>query len=209
MAVVDVLFRERRDGYVCLQTLTATEILAGDSVTVAGVGEGMDGTFTVLDITPYGFQGVDAEGDFDFDYSVFRENQIIYRDAGDDVERDVTTAGTVTYSPTVTWIASGDVITWLGVEPANANDVEYLSSAVAASNAFCYRKRREAGYSDQTSVVPDAAVKQGTILYAAMLYRERGAVDGFASFDSFNTAAPTLSLSRVMQLLGCGRPQVG
>jgi hypothetical protein len=46
-------------------------------------------------------------------------------------------------------------------------------------------------------------------MYAATLYRERGSVDSFASFDSMAVgASPSATLGRIMQLLGCGRAQV-
>jgi hypothetical protein len=45
-------------------------------------------------------------------------------------------------------------------------------------------------------------------MYAAIQYRSRGSVDGYASFQDFNPQ-PVGTLGQVLQLLGCGRPQVG
>jgi len=209
MASFDVAFAQRTGDVVALQTFLTTDLQAGDTVTVANVGNGMDGTFTLISTAPYALVNVDEYGELIFDASIIRLNQIIYKDAGADVEWAAVSTGTVTYTQSVVWVQAGDVLTWLGLEPATQNDVEYLEMCTAAANAFCYRKRREAGYSDTMTTVPGPDVFQGTVLYAGMLYRERGAVDGFASFDSMGNPAPTMSIGRIMQLLGCGRPQVG
>jgi hypothetical protein len=109
----------------------------------------------------------------------------------------------------VSWIVAADVTSWLGIDVATANDTAFVTVCVNASNAWCYRKRREAGYIDSMTTVPSADVKLGATMYAATLYRERGSVDSFASFDSMGIpAAPSATLGRIMQLLGCGRAQV-
>lgn len=209
MATLDVAFKQRTDDVAVLQTFVQHNIQVGDSIVVAAVGSSLDGTFKVISTEPYELVNVDEWGNLVFDYEVILGNQVIYKSTGDAVERQAVTAGTITYTETVTWIDSGDVLTWLGIQPASQNDVEFLGMCVDAANNFCYRKRREAGFLDSQSTVPGADVKLGTILYAAMNYRERGAVDGFASFDGFGTPAPTMTLGRIMQLLGCGKPQVG
>ena len=210
MASFDVAFKQRLSNFAVLQTFVATEIQVGDSVTVGTVGSGFDGTYTVYSTQPYLLVDVDDDGNLWFDYDELQPYQIIFKNTGSDVDRTAASAGTVTFTPTCTWISTGDVVSWLGIDQATYNDAEFLKSCVDASNAFCFRKRREAGYTDSLTTVPGADVRQGAVVYAAMLYRERGAIDGFASFDGFGTGgAPTLTLGRVMQLLGCGRPQVG
>jgi hypothetical protein len=109
----------------------------------------------------------------------------------------------------ITWATTGNVETFLGIAAATANDTDYLNFCVEASNEFCYRRRREAGYVDSTAIVPNPSVLQAAVLYAGGLYRERGSVDSFASFDQLGTVTPFGSMGRVLQLLGCGRPQVG
>jgi hypothetical protein len=109
----------------------------------------------------------------------------------------------------VTWIDTSNVTEFLGIATATANDTAYLGTCVAAANAFAYRRRHQAGYHDSPVVVPNDAVRLGTVLYAAGLYRERGSVDSFQSYDSMNMPLPTMSMGRVLQLLGVGRPQVG
>ena len=207
MAVFNLAFHARLDNYAILQTFVDTDIQSQDSVVVAGADHGFSGTHTVISTEPYEFIGVSDEGDLLFDYDVIMENQFIYVSAGDNLERSVAT-GTVTYTPTCSWITSADVTSWLGIEVATANDTAFIAVCVSAANSWAFRKRREAGYTDSLTTAPDGAAKLGTIMYAATQYRSRGAVDGYASFDSMGMGTPTMSLGQIMQLLGCGRPQV-
>ena len=209
MASFDIAFKQRVNDVAVLQTFVATEIRVGDSIVVSGLGDGFDGTHDVIAVEPFLLVDVDDEGNLWFDYDETYINQVFYKDTGTNVERQAVSAGTITWAPVATWIATGDVVSWLGIDQATYNDAEFLKQCVDASNAYCYRKRAQAGYSDSLSSAPSADVKHGAIVYAAMLYRERGAIDGFASFDGFTGGAPTLTMGRVMQLLGCGRPQVG
>jgi hypothetical protein len=207
MAVYNLAFHTRLDNYAILQTFVDTDIQPQDSVVVAGADHGFSGTHTVISTEPYEFIGVSDEGDLLFDYDVIMENQFIYVNAGTDFTRSVAT-GTVTFTPTCSWITSADVTSWLGIEVATANDTAFIAVCVSAANSWAFRKRREAGYTDSLTTAPDGAAKLGTIQYAAIQYRNRGAVDGYASFDSMSMGTPTMSLGQIMQLLGCGRPQV-
>jgi hypothetical protein len=66
-----------------------------------------------------------------------------------------------------------------------------------------------AGYQGESlSSVPSSAVKLGTIMYAASLYRERGSVDSYASFQDMAITAPTGTMGQIMRLLGIRRSQV-
>ena len=207
MAVYNIAFHTRIDNYAIMQTFVDTDIQTQDSVVVAGADHGFSGTHTVISTEPYLFVRVSEYGDLVFDYDVIMENQFIYKNTGDDFERSVAT-GTVTYTPTCSWITSADVTSWLGIEVATANDTAFIAVCVSAANSWAFRKRREAGYTDSLTTAPDGAAKLGTIMYAATQYRSRGAVDGYASFDSMGMGTPTMSLGQIMQLLGCGRPQV-
>jgi hypothetical protein len=207
MAVYNLAFHTRLDNYAILQTFVDTDIQTQDSVVIAGCGHGFNGTQTVVSTDPYEFIGISDEGDLLFDYDVIRENQFIFASSGTDLERSVAD-GTVTYTPSCTWITSADVTSWLGIEVATANDTAFIAVCVSAANSWAFRKRREAGYTDSLSTAPDGAAKLGTIMYAAMQYRSRGSVDSYASFDSMGMGAPTMSLGQIMALLGCGRPQV-
>ena len=207
MATYDLAFNTRLDGVVVLQTFVETGIQVGDSITIAGAGNDMSGTFTVLSTQDFEYLGQSDEGDFEFDSEVIRLYQFLYLDAGSDVTR-TTATGTVTFTPSVSWTTSSDVLSFLGIDVATANDTAYIATCVQASNLYCFRKRREAGYTDSMSTVPGADVKFGTTLYAALLYRERGSADSFASFDSMSSVPTPSSMGRIMALLGCGRPQV-
>ena len=207
MATYDLAFHTRLDGVVVLQTFVETGIQVGDVVTIAGAGHNINGTHTVLSTQDNEYIGESDEGDFEFDPDVIRLFQFLFRDADGDLERSVAT-GTVTFTPSISWITNAMVLEFLGIDVATANDTAFITTCVAAANSYVYRKRREAGYTDSQSVVPDAAVKLGGILYASTLYRERGSADSFASFDSMSSIPIPSTMGRIMALIGCGRPQV-
>ena len=209
MASYTITHLTRIDNYAVVQVLEDTEIEVGQEIVISSASDAtFDGTHTVISTEPYELIDITDEGDLVYDYDVYQPNQAIFIDAGDDVERDTAT-GTVTYTTTCSWIDADDISEWLGVESATANDTAFIATCVAAANAWCYRRRASAGYFDSLSTVPDGSVKLGTIMYGATLYRERGSVDGYASFDAMGTTQPIASYGRILQLLGVGRPQVG
>jgi len=208
MATYDLAFHTRLDGYAVMQTFVETGIQVSDSVVIAGAGHGFNATADVISTDPYLFLGVSDEGDLRFDYSVIMQNQFIYVNSGADFERDTAT-GTVTYTVSPAWTTSALVLAWLGIDVATANDTAFVAKCVSAANAWCYRKRREAGYTDSASTVPSADVELGTTMYAATLYRERGTSgDSYGGFDGMGNLPMPVTLHRIMQLLGCGRAQV-
>lgn len=207
MAVFTLTHAMRQDNYAVLQTLEATEIGIGQSITVAG-STNFNGTFTVLAVPVYRFAGVDDEGDFVYDYDEIIENQLLVASSGADVARD-TMAGTVTWTETCTWILAADVLSWLGISVATANDTTFVGVCTDAANAWAYKARKMAGYqAESLSTAPSSAVKLGTIMYAGALYRERGSVDSFASFGELGAPAPVGSMGQIMRLLGIRRSQV-
>ena len=209
MASFDLAFNTRLDGVVVLQTLLPSGIQTGDTVTIAGNAVIANGTYKVTNTEPYQFLGLSDEGDFEFDYSTIYENQFLVSNAGANVSRDLA-VGTVSFTPSVTWITSADVIAWLGIDPATANDTAFVTTCVAAANYWSWNKRREAGYADALSASPNASVTLGATMYAATLYRERGTSgDSYASYDGFGNMPQPVTLARIMQLLGCNRSQVG
>lgn len=127
------------------------------------------------------------------------------------------THGNFTIAPTdvwgqchleTTWIAVTDVETWLGFDATGA-DQTFLETCVDAANDRCWAYRARAGYQDHPSVSPGSDVKLGTIMYAASLFRQRGAIDSFSSFDTQQIGqVPGQSLGQILALLGCKRPQV-
>jgi hypothetical protein len=178
-------------------------------VTVAGVGNGFDGTYTVVAVPTALLVEVDDEGDFIYDYDQIITNQLLVIDAGDDVERyAVDPFGTLTWTPTCTWITSSNVIEFLGIATASANDTAFITACVSAANAWAYRKRQEAGYRDSLTTSPGGDVTLGTTLFAASMYRRRGSIDGFQSFDVMDTTQPAMSMGDIHKLLGVNRSQV-
>ena len=209
MSVNTIIYAGRVGNFAAVQTLTLSEVEVGDSITVAGVTDTtFNGTYTVFSIEQYQLVEVDQYGVLVFDYDVSKPNQIIYADTGADVEYDTAT-GTVTYTVSPAWTTSALVLSWLGIDVATANDTAFVAKCVSASNFFCYRKRREAGYTDGTASAPSADVELGATMYAATLYRERGTSgDAYGAFDGMGNLAQPVTLHRIMQLLGCGRAQV-
>jgi hypothetical protein len=209
MSVSQIVYAARVNNFAAVQTLTLSEVAVGDTVVIAGVTDTtFNGTVTVFSIEQYELIEVDQYGVLVFDYEVSKPNQIIYADTGADVEYDTAT-GTVTYTVSPAWTTSALVLSFLGIDVATANDTAYIAKCVSASNFWCWNKRREGGYTDQPSVVPNASVEMAATLYAAQIYRERGTSgDAYAGFDGMGNLALPVNLARIMQLLGCGRAQV-
>ncbi len=193
-----------------VQTLTPSEVQPGDSVVIAGAGAKFNGTFTVISVEEWEYIGKDQQGYLEFNYDVPKLNQVLYAVTGQaDDEEYAALAGTLTFTETITWTTSALVLSWLGIDVATANDTAFVAKCVSAANAWCFRKRREAGYTDLQGTVPSADVELGTTMYAATLYRERGTSgDAYGAFDGMGNLAQPVTLHRIMQLLGCGRAQV-
>jgi hypothetical protein len=207
MATYTVTNKYLVDNYAVLQLLTPNEIAVGQSITVAGVDATFNGSASVVALPQHLFIGVDTEGDLLFDYQIPIQNQVLFAKTADDVERTAA-SGTITYAPVCTWITAGNIEDWLGIGTASASDTTFLTQCAAAANAFCYRRRQEAGYVDSLTTSPSGDVTLGTIQYGGALYRQRGSIDTFASFSEMGTA-PTTGLSPIIkQLLGISRPQV-
>jgi hypothetical protein len=207
MAIYSVTNKYLIDNYAVLQLLTPTELEVGQSITVASVDATFNGTFTVRALPQYLYEGVDTEGDLLYNVNVPIANQVLYAKTAADVDRTAAT-GTLTSTPTCTWISAGDVEDWLGIGTATSADATFLTICASSASQFCWRRRMEAGYVDSLTTVPSQDVKLGTIMYGGALYRQRGSMDSFASFQSMGTA-PVMGLNgMIRQLLGIDRPQV-
>jgi hypothetical protein len=197
------------DDHVVIQTLEGTEIGTGQSVTISGVSATFNGSHTVLDVPTHRFIGVDDEGDFIFDPDEIIPNQLLAYLNTDDVARyALQPLGNLVWNPQCTWINNQKVIDWLGIASATSNDTSFITNCVSAANAYAYRRRREAGYFDSLNTVPGGDVELGTTMFAAALYRERGSVDSFASFEQMGTPVPFGSHGQINRLLGINRSQV-
>jgi hypothetical protein len=207
MAVYSVTHKSLLDNYAVLQLLTSNEIAVGQSITVAAVDATFNGTYTVYALPEYLYIGTDAEGDLVYDYNVAIENQVLYARTGTDLTRTAAT-GTVTYTQTCTWITAANIEDWLGIGTATVADTTFLTQCASAANAFCYRRRQEAGYVDSLTTVPSGDVALGCIQYGGMLYRQRGSIDQFSSFGDGGAVSVTGLSGIIKQLLGIDRPQV-
>lgn len=196
-------------GYVTVTTLTPNEVVIGASITVAGAGVAYNGVKTVYGLPLYLPIDVDdTSGIIEYDTSYPLANAVMWADT-QTAETINTISGTLAYAPTCTWITATNIQDWLGITlAASAGETAFLTQCAAAANAFCYRRREEAGYIDSLTTSPSGDVTLGTIMYGGALYRQRGAIDQFASFTEMGQA-PTVGLSPIIkQLLGVSRPQV-
>ena len=209
MATFTVTHHQRLDNVAIVQTLESTDITVGQQITLSGLGHSLNGTHTVFAVPINLFAGVDEEGDYLYNSDVVIPNQLLFQDVGDDLERSAADpVGSLVWTQTCTWITVADLTEFLGISGATANDTAFMTSSVNASNAWSFKRRVQAGYHDSLTTVPDAAVKAGVVLMAASLYRERGSIDSFASFQDMSISAPVASMGRINQLLGIKRSQV-
>jgi hypothetical protein len=211
MATYLTASKQLLNNYACISTLEPTDIQVGDSIVVASVGAPFDGTFTVLSCPQYEYTGIDSTtGEWTFNETVARANQVLYACTGTAVEYAAFYTGTVAFTPTCTWVTAANLITYLGVSITNpSDDYTLITQAVSAGNQFCSRRRAEAGYNDSLSTSPSGDVTLGTLMYCAALWRSRGSLENvFASFEGMGSA-PQQSLTPIVkQLLGIDRPAV-
>ena len=209
MATYKTQTKQLLNNYACISTLESTEIALGESVIVSGLAAPFAGTFTVLALPQYLFIGVNGTtGELLYDENQPVPNQILYACTGTSVEFVVDYSGTVTYTQVCSWITAANIEDWIGIGTATAADTTFLTQCASAANQFCYRRRQEVGYSDSLTTSPSGDVTLGTIMYGGALYRQRGAISDFASFDGMSTGSTTGLSPIIKQLLGVDRPQV-
>ena len=207
MSVYQITYEQRVDDYGVVTLLTNAPLTVGQDITLAGLGHGLDGAHVVYALPAYLVIGVDQYGQVLVDQNVMIPNQVVFFDAGSDVARVAVTGATLT-TGVCTWIDDEDIADWLGIAVATQDETAFLELCAAAANAFCYRRRQEAGYDDPLATVPNQSVKLGTIMYGGAMYRQRGSIDQFASFDAMSTAQVVGLSPIIKQLLGIDRPQV-
>ena len=205
MATYSVTHKYLLDNYAVLQLLTPSEIAVGESITVASVDATFNGTYTVRALPQYLYIGTDDEGDLLYDFNEPIQNQVLYAKTASAVNR-VAATGTITYTQTCTWITSQNILDWLGITVATAGDQTFTTTCAAAANAFCYRRRQEAGYVDSLTTVPSQDVFLGSVMYGGMLYKSRGTVDVFSSFQDMGQTPVVGMNGQIKQLLGIDRP---
>ena len=205
MATYSVTHKYLLNDYAVLQLLTPSEIAVGESITVASVDATFNGTYTVRALPQYLYIGTDDEGDLLYDFNEPIQNQVLYAKTASAVNR-VAATGTITYTQTCTWITSQNILDWLGITVATAGDQTFTTTCAAAANAFCYRRRQEAGYIDSLTTVPSQDVFLGSVMYGGMLYKSRGTVDVFSSFQDMGQTPVVGMNGQIKQLLGIDRP---
>ena len=209
MAVYQVTFHQRLDNYAVVQTLTEPEVSLGLPFTLAGLGHSLNGTHNVYDLPPFLFTGVDSQGNLLFDVNEPIPNQVLFYDAGDDLDRSAAIPqGTLTYTETCTWTTGTQIGTWLGIALAGVDETAFLTQCANSANNFIFRRRQESGYTDSLTTVPSADVELATIMMGGSIYRQRGAIDQFASFSDMGTAAVSGLSPLIKQLAGIPRPAV-
>jgi hypothetical protein len=210
MATYSVIFHQRLDNYAVVQTLENTDIAIGESITLSGLGHGLNGTHTVYALPQYLYIGTDTEGNIQLDANQPFPNQVMFYDTDADLERSAAIPpGSLVYTQTCTWVTSAQVQLWLGLTSPTADESTFLAQCVSAGCQVAYRRRQEAGYFDALATSPSGDVTLGTIMLAGAYYRQRGSIDQFASFDSMGQAITTNAFTpMVKQLLGIDRPAV-
>jgi hypothetical protein len=209
VATYSITHKQVVSNVAIVQLLEPTNFEVGQSITIAGVGSPWNGTHKILALPEYYFIGVSQQDDYQYDTDTIIPNQVQFALTTDDLDRAAAT-GTVTYSITCTWIALGDLEDYLGFTFTDPSaDLDVANMAVSAANQFAYRKRQESGYFDSPSTVPGGDARMATVQYAAILYRERGSTEAFASFDPLATGGPvTGNYGQILRLLGANKPQV-
>ena len=209
MTTYNTASKQLLSNYACISTLEPTEIVVGESITVASIAVPFNGTFQALALPQYLFIGVDGiTGELYFDYETPIPNQILYACTGTDVNWVAFYTGTVTHTQTCTWINAAQILTWLGIATATADDTTFVTQCASAANNFIYRRRQECGYFDSLTTSPGGDVTLGTIMYGGALYRQRGGISDFASFDGMSAGSTNGLSPLVKQLIGVDRPQV-
>lgn len=207
MAAYTVTHKQLTDNYAVLQLLTEAEIEVGASVVITNVDATFNGTYIVYALPQYAFMGVDDEGDLLFDPAISIPNQVLYAKTASDVARTAA-SGTLTITQTCTWVTSAMLEDWLGIGTATAADAAFLTICASACSQFAWRRRMEAGYVDSLTTVPSQDVLLGTQMYGGALYRQRGSIDQFSSFQSMGVTPVSGLNGMIRQLLGIDRPQV-
>jgi hypothetical protein len=207
MAAYTVTHKQLTDNYAVLQLLTEAEIEVGASVVITNVDATFNGTYIVYALPQYAFMGVDDEGDLLFDPLVTIPNQVLYAKTASDVARTAA-SGTLTITQVAQWVTAANLEDWLGIGTATSADSAFLTVCAAAASQFCWRRRMEAGYVDSLTTVPSQDVFLGTQMYGGALYRQRGSIDQFASFQNMGVTPVSGLNGMIRQLLGIDRPQV-
>lgn len=120
------------------------------------------------------------------------------------------------YAPTgailvaqVTWVGAADVELFVGAVTPGSDEADFLDICTDAANDWAYHRRHTAGYVDNPTVVPNSSVRYGTILLAVGMFREKGSIDSFQSFEAMPTPGTTGTMGSIMRYLQINRARIG
>lgn len=198
----------RYDNYAVIQLLVSSAVVPDKTVTISGVGNDFnDQDVLVVACPQFAFVGINGDtGEWLFDYSNPIPNQVMYQNVGDNVDiYAVDPYGTFEYGESHNWITGQELATYLGL--TYASDSAFFTQCAAAASHFCYRRRLEAGYlQDSPGTAPSEDVKTGTLMVGMAIYRQRGSMDTFASFTDMGSPQVYGLAPFAKQLLGIPRP---
>jgi hypothetical protein len=206
VSVYTITYEQRVDDYGVVTLLVNAPLSVGQSITLAGLGHGLDGTHVVYALPQNLVVGVDEYGRVE-EGPITVPNQVVFFDSGPDVSRRPVSGATLTVAA-ASWITSIDVEDYLGLDTLAVRDAQFMEWCTDAANQFAYRRRQEAGYVDSTSTVPTDAVFLGTVMVAAAYFRQRSSYSTIASFEQLGAPPASSVTPMIMQLLGINRPQV-
>jgi hypothetical protein len=99
MATFSVTHHQRLDDVAVVQTLEATDITVGQTITLTGLGHSLNGTHIVIAVPVNLFAGVNEAGDLLYNENEIIVNQLMFQDVGDDLERSAADPfGTLTWT---------------------------------------------------------------------------------------------------------------
>jgi hypothetical protein len=169
---------------VSVEVVNAANLYVGFPIVVSGLGEPLDGPHTISAIDGLTISWAQTTGDIAL-FACLAQLEV-----------------------PIAWITQTDVEDFLGVAPASEADDAFLARCVESAQRWAYRRRIEAGYVDHPSIVPGPDAFDGTVLKAAMSYRERGSIDSFSGFDTGGSITPVGSIGQVKSLLGLDRAAI-
>jgi hypothetical protein len=121
----------------------------------------------------------------------------------------------------VTWATIDEVIdSFGGSVPSNPADVAHLTRCTDTGNEIVYARRVASGYTAGTdpdtglpipedpAVAPNSRCVSAVIQATTILYRLRGALDAFPSFEELGSYNPPgVGWGQVWLMAGCNKPR--
>jgi hypothetical protein len=106
------------------------------------------------------------------------------------------------------WLTIEDVAAWLDLPLADPGD-DNLVNSTAAIKAAVEHRRSDLDFAAVDFAVVEANVKQGSAMWAGILYQTRSAPSGFAGYGDETAIFDPLGARRaeVLRLIGWRRPR--